>query len=116
MPDNNQQLSGGAAPPSSGESEIIRPTYTAQRFLSVHVPKGSSQAQIADAVSKALRSQNVPYFKDRIASSAAVPTTTSAPQEAAPASVQVELQAGGANANVDDSDGLLILVQQEGGP
>ena len=104
-----------------------RPTYTAQRFLSVHVPKGSSQAQIADAVCKALVSREVPYFKDRIASSAAAHATIP--------STQVELQGGaaddspdpggpagggpdlgGAAGGLNDSDALLILVQQEGQP
>lgn len=105
---------GYAAQPSTPKP----PTHSTQNFLSVHVLKGSSTAQIADAVAGALKAREVPFFKDRKTNPANSPSTGASKVQAAvqagTATAQTTAQGGAQSA--DDGDGLLILVQQEGWP
>ncbi len=82
------------------------PSFTNQKFLSVHVKKGSNTVQIADAVSKALKAHDIPFFKDRTIDHSK-PLPEHLERVAAGG-------AAGANMGTNSSDGLLILVQQEG--
>ena len=111
MSDDIEQKPTGSKVQPAGYGYGNLPSFSKQKFLSVHVPKGSSISQIAAAVEKALASPEVPFFKDR--------TPNSAPPAPSSGSQQFAMQAGAAApaGNGDgDNGGLLILVQQEGRP
>ncbi len=129
MPSNEEETSEQlAAPPRAFDKQRLGSQE--QKFLSVHVSKGSSNAEIVAAIKDALDSTEVPYFEDKDYAFPPIPPSMSSGQN--PPSGQDEASEGGAagqDAASEDATckhkgkepptrnhGIIILLQQEGRP